>query len=588
MMRSHYATQVTESLIGQTVTVCGWAHRRRDHGGVIFVDLRDRSGLVQTVFHPDQQSAFKDAEGIRSEYVLMVKGLVAARPEGTINLNLPTGKIEIVCQELTILAKSQTPPFMLDGFHDTAEDIRLKYRYLDLRRDQMQERLQVRAKVTSFVRRYLEEQGFLDIETPMLTKATPEGARDYLVPSRTQVGNFFALPQSPQLFKQILMMAGFDRYYQIVRCFRDEDLRADRQPEFTQIDIEASFIEEKDIMNCVEAMVRELFHSVKNITIPNPLPVMTYAEAMRRFGSDKPDLRVPLEFIDVGDLLKQVDFKVFSAPANDPKGRVVALRVPQGGEALSRKAIDEYTAFVALYGAKGLAYIKVNDMAQGIAGLQSPILKFLPEAVVSEILIRTQAQNGDIVFFGADRDSVVNDAMGALRVKIGHDLKLLTDEWRFLWVIDFPMFEFDEKNNRWQAMHHPFTSPKINSLEELQDPGTLIARAYDLVLNGTELGGGSIRIHDTERQQAVFKTLGLTDEQAQEKFGFLLEAMRYGCPPHGGLALGLDRLIMLLCGASSIREVIAFPKTQSASCLMTGAPGSVESVQLKDLGIKMV
>ena len=589
MMRTHYSEQITESSIGQTVTVCGWIHRRRDHGGVIFLDIRDRTGLVQVVLHPDNADVFAIGEGVRSEYVLKITGTVAARPAGTINKDLVTGKVEVVTEKLDVLSKAQALPFVLDDFKEAniSEELRLKYRYLDLRRDVMQERLQFRAKVTSFMRRYLEAQGFLDLETPMLTRATPEGARDYLVPSRTQPGHFFALPQSPQLFKQIFMMSGFDRYYQIVRCFRDEDLRADRQPEFTQIDIEASFIDEKDMMSFVEGMVRSLFKDLKNIAFNNDFPVMTYAEAMRRFGSDKPDMRIPLEFVDVADLVKSVEFKVFSGPANDPKGRVVALRLPKGGD-LSRKAIDDYTQLVAQYGAKGLAYIKVVDMAQGKEGLQSPIIKFLPDDVISAILERVGAQNGDLIFFGADRGKVVEESLGALRIRLGRDLNLYTCEWAFLWVINFPMFEWDEKNLRWQAMHHPFTSPKIKAVEDLKNPENLEARAYDLVLNGIELGGGSIRIHDTAIQQAVFSAIGLSEEQAREKFGFLLDAIQFGCPPHGGLALGLDRLIMLMCGASSIRDVIAFPKTQSASCLMTGAPGLVDLSQLTELGVRVI
>ncbi len=586
-MRTHYSAKVTETCIGQTVTVCGWAHRRRDHGGVIFVDIRDRSGLLQTVYHPDNKTAFALAESIRSEFVIKVTGIVQKRPEGTANLDLATGHVELVCTTLVILAKSQPLPFGIENFQEIGEEVRLQHRYLDLRRDVMQQRLQFRARASAFIRRYLEGNGFLDLETPMLTRATPEGARDYLVPSRTKIGSFFALPQSPQLFKQLLMVSGFDRYYQIARCFRDEDLRADRQPEFTQIDIEASFVNEKDIMDLVETMIRQLFLELKGITIPNPIPTMTYAEAMRRFGSDKPDMRNPLEFVDVADLMQQVDFKVFSGPANNPKGRVVVLKVPGGAE-LSRKAIDDYTQRVARYGAKGLAYIKVIDIAQGKEGLNSPIVKFLPDDVIEQLLRRTQARNGDILFFGADKASVVNDAMGALRIQLGHDLNLLHSEWQLLWITDFPMFEWDEKNECWQSVHHPFTSPKVTDIAQLDAKDTLTAKAYDLVLNGVELGGGSIRIHDSTLQKAVFSAIGLTEEQANNKFGFLLEAMQYGCPPHGGLALGLDRLIMLLCGAMSIREVIAFPKTQTASCLMTGAPAPVERQQLVDLGVKII
>lgn len=586
-MRSHYCGHVTEELLEKSVTVTGWVNNRRDHGGVIFIDLRDRDGVVQVVFEPEQAKIFGLAESIRNEYVLAVTGTVRARPDGMVNPNLASGKIEVVATDLTILNSAQTPPFYPDSHQHVGEDVRLRYRYVDLRRPEMYQRLAFRSKVTHIMRNFLERHGFLDVETPMLTKATPEGARDYLVPSRTHPGQFFALPQSPQLFKQILMMAGFDRYYQIVRCFRDEDLRADRQPEFTQLDIEMSFINEADIQNLMEELLREIFSTLLHVELPNPFPRMTYAEAMRRFGSDKPDMRIPLEFVDVGDYLKAVDFKVFSGPANDPQGRVVALRLPQGCE-LTRKEIDEYTKFVGIYGAKGLAYIKVNDRAAGIDGLQSPILKFLPEDVVEQILKATEAQTGDVVFFGADREHIVNESLGALRVKLGHDRGLLQGEWEPLWVVDWPMFEEHVEGGQWQALHHPFTAPNVDDVEALAaNPGQCLSRAYDMVLNGTELGGGSIRIHTQQMQQTVFKILGINEEQAQEKFGFLLEALRYGCPPHGGIAFGLDRVVMLMTGAQSIRDVIAFPKTQTAACPMTSAPSNVDELQLKELNIRL-
>ncbi len=584
-MRSQYCGLVDESSLGQEVTLCGWVNKRRDHGGVIFIDLRDREGLVQVVFDPDLADVFETAEHVRNEYVLQVKGLVRDRPEGTINNELKSGKIEVLGQTLTVLNASDPIPFQLD--EEVNEDTRLTYRYIDLRRPEMQRRMQIRAKVSSFMRRFLEERGFLDIETPMLTKATPEGARDYLVPSRTHPGSFFALPQSPQIFKQLLMMSGMDRYYQIVRCFRDEDLRADRQPEFTQLDIETSFIDEEEIMGLTEDLMREMFAEIDNVELPNPFPRMTYAEAMQRYGSDKPDLRVPLELTDIGDLLAEVEFKVFSGPANDPKGRVAALRVPKGGE-LSRKEIDGYTEFVSRYGARGLAYVKVNTLSDGVAGLQSPILKFLPDEVAMEIMQRTGAEDGDIVFFGADKAGVVNDALGALRVKIGFDRDLADDSWQPLWVVDFPMFERDEKNDRWQALHHPFTAPATDDLDALnKDPGNTLSRAYDMVLNGTELGGGSIRIHDPKMQAEVFKLLGISDEEAEDKFGFLVKALNYGCPPHGGIAFGLDRLIMLMTGSSSIRDVMAFPKTQTAHCPLTQAPAEVSRKQLRELNIQV-
>ncbi|MCP5335710.1 MAG: aspartate--tRNA ligase [Oceanospirillaceae bacterium] len=583
-MRSHYCGEITEALAEQTVTFCGWVHRRRDHGGVIFLDVRDREGLVQVVFDPDTPEPFKLADSVRSEYVVQISGRVRLRPAGTANANMRSGQIEVLGKEITILNKAQTPPFPLDGYVDVGEDVRLRYRYLDLRRPEMQNNFRLRHKVSTVMRNFLDQEGFFDLETPILTRATPEGARDYLVPSRTHEGSFFALPQSPQLFKQLLMVAGFDRYYQVAKCFRDEDLRADRQPEFTQIDIEASFVNEEDIMGVAERMVRKIFLDQLNVDL-GVLPRMTYAEGMRRFGSDKPDLRIPMEMVDIADLLANVDFKVFAGPANDPKCRVAALRVPGGAE-LSRGKIDEYTKFVGIYGAKGLAYIKVNDIAQGEAGLNSPIIKFIGAEVTMEILKRVGAQNGDIVFFGADKAKIVNEAIGALRIKLGHDLNMLTCEWAPLWVVDFPMFDENDDGSL-TACHHPFTSPSC-SVEELEaNPATALSRAYDLVLNGVELGGGSIRIHDQEMQKRVFKILGITDEEADEKFGFLLDALKFGCPPHGGLAFGLDRMIMLMVGASSIREVIAFPKTQTAACLMTGAPGVVATKQLREVGIAL-
>ena len=587
-MRTHYCGEVTESLIDQEVTVCGWVHRRRDHGGVIFIDLRDREGLLQVVYDPDIEDAFATAESVRNEYVLQVKGLVRHRPEGTKNDKLVTGQIEILGKELTILNAADTPPFMLDVADDeVAEDIRLKYRYIDLRREPMQKRLKMRSDIVRTLRNFLDDNGFMDIETPMLTKATPEGARDYLVPSRTHENSFFALPQSPQLFKQLLMMSGMDRYYQIVRCFRDEDLRADRQPEFTQIDIETSFIDEEEIMSLTEYMMRGIFSQVLNVELPNPFPRMSYDEAIRRFGSDKPDMRISMELVDIADLLQDIEFKVFSGPAKDENGRVAAMRLPQGCK-LSRKDIDGYTNFVGIYGAKGLAYIKVNEVAKGVEGLQSPILKFLPDDAVMEIIKRTGAEDGDLVFFGADKAKIVNEALGALRVKLAEDLDLMEGDWEPLWVVDFPMFEWDEGGKRWHALHHPFTSPKESDIELLEsDPGKCYSRAYDMVLNGTELGGGSMRIYREEVQRKVFKALGISDEEAEEKFGFLLDALKFGCPPHGGIAFGLDRLVMLLSGAPSIRDVMAFPKTQSASCLLTQAPSAVSEAQLRELHIKL-
>lgn len=584
-MRSHYCGQVDETLLDQQVTLCGWVNRRRDHGGVIFIDLRDREGLVQVVFDPDRADVFQTAERARNEYVLQVVGKVRQRPAGTENANLRSGQIEILGLELNVLNAAETPPFQLDE-DNVGEETRLTYRYIDLRRPEMQKRMQTRAKVTGFLRRFLEDNGFLDIETPMLTKATPEGARDYLVPSRTHPGSFFALPQSPQLFKQLLMMSGMDRYYQFARCFRDEDLRADRQPEFTQLDIETSFMDDNAIMSMMETMMRATFKETLGVELPNPFPRMPYSEAMHRFGSDKPDMRIPLEFIEVSDLMESVEFKVFSAPAKDPNSRVVAMRLPKGGD-LSRKEIDDYTTFVGRYGAKGLAYIKVNDAAAGRDGLQSPILKFLPDETVSGIMERTGAQTGDLIFFGADKSRVVNDALGALRVKLGHDRGLVEGAWAALWVVDFPMFEWDDKDNRWVALHHPFTAPKGSPEDLLANPGQALSIAYDMVLNGTEVGGGSVRIHNMEMQKSVFKLLGISDEEAQEKFGFLLNALKYGCPPHGGLAFGLDRLIMLMTGSQSIRDVMAFPKTQTAACPLTDAPAEVNAKQLRELNIRV-
>ncbi len=586
-MRSHYCGDVNETLEGQTVTVTGWMHRRRDHGGVIFIDLRDREGLVQIVCNPEDADNFATAERVRSEYVLRVTGEVRLRPEGSENPELSSGKIEIVAKQLDILNSSETPPFPLTEQAEVSEDVRLRHRYIDLRRPEMLQKLQFRSRITSQLRRFLDERGFLDIETPILTKATPEGARDYLVPSRTHSGHFFALPQSPQLFKQLLMIAGMDRYYQVVRCFRDEDLRADRQPEFTQLDIEASFIDEETLMAMMEEMIRTLFATVLEEALPNPFPRMSYAEAMARFGSDKPDLRIDLELVEISDLMKEVDFKVFAQPANDDKSRVAALRVPDGNR-LSRKEIDDYTQYVAIFGAKGLAYIKINDINAGREGLQSPILKFLPDEVIAAILERTQAKTGDLIFFGADKAHIVNEALGALRVKLGHDLGLVKHSWQPLWVVGFPMFEWDDKANRWTALHHPFTAPREEDMDKLaSDPGQCLSRAYDMVLNGTELGGGSIRIHQAEVQSKVFELLGISEEEANDKFGFLLEALKYGCPPHGGLAFGLDRLVMLMTGSASIRDVMAFPKTQSASCPLTNAPGPVSDKQLKELNIRL-
>ncbi|OZB14491.1 MAG: aspartate--tRNA ligase [Marinobacter sp. 34-60-7] len=583
-MRSHYCGGINESHIDQEVTLCGWVHRRRDHGGVIFLDLRDRDGISQVVVDPDTPESFALAEKVRSEFVVQVTGRVRRRPAGTENNNMPTGQVELLGKHLVILNAAATPPFPLDEHVDVGEDVRLRYRFVDLRRPEMLNRLRFRSRVTSYIRNFLDSRGFMDVETPILTRATPEGARDYLVPSRTHEGSFFALPQSPQLFKQLLMVSGVDRYYQIAKCFRDEDLRADRQPEFTQVDIEASFIDEETLMGLNEEMIRSLFKDVLDVELPE-FPRMPYAEAMSRYGSDKPDLRIPLELLDVGDLVESVDFKVFAGPAKDPKGRVAALRVPKGSE-LTRKQIDDYTKFVGIYGAKGLAYIKVNELAKGVEGLQSPIVKFLGDDVAMAIMERVGAEDGDIVFFGADKATVVNEALGALRIKVGHDLNMLTTEWAPMWVVDFPMFE-ELPDGSLTAIHHPFTAPSCTPAELAADPANALSRAYDMVLNGTELGGGSIRIHNEQMQQEVFRILGIGEEEAREKFGFLLDALKFGCPPHGGLAFGLDRLVMLMTGATSIRDVIAFPKTQSATCLMTQAPGEVDEKQLKELHIRL-
>ncbi len=583
-MRSHLCGVLNSEHIDQTVTLCGWVDRRRDHGGVIFLDVRDRAGIVQVVFDPDTAEAFALADRVRSEYVLKITGRVRARTEATINPNMATGQIEVLGKELVILNQADTPPFQLDEHTSVSEEVRLHYRYMDLRRSEMQQRLVLRSKITSAVRASLEAQGFLDIETPILTRATPEGARDYLVPSRTHPGQFFALPQSPQLFKQLLMVSGFDRYYQIAKCFRDEDLRADRQPEFTQIDIEASFIDESDIMGITETMIRDLFSSVLNVDLGD-FPRMTYADAMERFGSDKPDLRIPYELVSVDDLMQQVDFKVFKAPADDPEGRVAALKI-DGGAQLSRKVIDDYTDYVGIYGAKGLAWVKVNQLADGVAGLQSPILKFMPDEIVMSLMERIGAKDGDIVFFGAGKRQMVEESMGALRIKVGHDMGAVAAGWAPLWVVDFPMFE-KAGDGSWTALHHPFTSPSCTPEELEANPGQALSRAYDMVLNGTELGGGSIRIHDQAMQRAVFRVLGIEAEEAEEKFGFLLQALKYGAPPHGGLAFGLDRLVMLMTGAQSIRDVIAFPKTQSAACVMTDAPGTVDAKALRELNIRL-
>lgn len=584
MQRTTYCGLVTTAHLEQEITLYGWVDRRRDHGGVIFLDLRDREGIVQVVFDPDAGDFFNQADRVRSEYVLQVTGVVRARSEATVNPNMATGEVEVYGTQLEILNSAATPPFQMDEHITVGEDVRLKHRYMDLRRVEMQNSLRFRSKITNSIRNYLDDNGFLDIETPIMTRATPEGARDYLIPSRTHPGQFFAMPQSPQLFKQLLMVAGFDRYYQIAKCFRDEDLRADRQPEFTQIDIEASFIDEDEIMSMAETMISNIFADHKGVKF-DKFPRMTYAEAMDRFGSDKPDLRIPLELVEIKDLLKDIEFKVFAGPANDPACRVTALKVA-GGSEISRKQIDDYTKFVGIYGAKGLAWIKVNAIENGIEGLQSPIIKFLGDEVTMNIMQRLDASNGDIVFFGADKSNVVSEALGALRCKIGEDLNLYTCEWAPLWVVDFPMFETTD-SGALTPLHHPFTAPSCHAEALKNNPAEALSRAYDMVLNGVELGGGSIRIHDQQMQAVVFEVLGIDEAEQQEKFGFLLDALQYGAPPHGGLAFGLDRLIMLMVGAESIRDVIAFPKTQSAACLMTDAPGSVETAQLRELNIKL-
>lgn len=585
-MRTNYCGAINTRYLNETITLYGWVHRRRDHGGVIFIDLRDREGLVQIVCDPDNAETFQTGEKLRNEFVIKITGRVRPRPEGTINLSLFSGEIEVLAESIEVLNASQTPPFQMDD-DNLSEAIRLEYRYLDLRRPVMQSNLRLRHKVAMAVRVFLDEHGFIDVETPILTKSTPEGARDYLVPSRVNTGHFFALPQSPQLFKQLLMVSGFDRYYQISRCFRDEDLRADRQPEFTQIDIETSFLTDDEIMTLMEEMIRHLFRTVTNIDLPNPFPRLTYAEAIFNYGTDKPDLRIPLVLTELTDIMKEVSFKVFREAAEQENGRVAALRVPKGGT-LSRKEIDDYTNFVAIYGAKGLAYIKVNAIDKGLEGLQSPILKFLPEETVKTILTRTKAQDGDLIFFGADKSKVVNESLGALREKIGHDHGHLEPDWKPLWVVDFPMFEWDENDKRWQALHHPFTSPADGHEDLLEaNPGKALSKAYDMVLNGSEIGGGSVRIHRQDIQSKVFRALDISAEEAQEKFSFLLNALQYGAPPHGGIAFGLDRILAMMAGVESIRDVIAFPKTQRAQCLLTNAPDAVDEKQLRELHIRL-
>lgn len=583
-MRDKKTLEVSTSLIDQTITVCGWVNKRRDHGGVIFVDLRDCDGLLQVVFNPEDKAVFEKAETLRSEYIIAVKGRVRARPAGMVNPEMATGEVELVAENLIIFSAPQAPAFVLED-EKVGEETRLKYRYLDLRRSQMQKNIRFRAKVNRFIRDYFDDNGFAEIETPMLIKTTPEGSRDYLVPSRVHKGSFYALPQSPQIFKQLLMMSGFEKYYQIVRCFRDEDLRADRQPEFTQLDVEMSFCDEEAVKQVAEKLIRDLFKTLLDVQLPEQFPVMTYQEAMQRYGSDKPDLRIPLELVDVEDVLKTAEFKVFADPANNPSGRVTVLRLPKGCEQLSRKQIDEYGEYVKTFGAKGLAYIKVNDLSAGLAGLQSPILKFLTEELVQAVLNAVDAETGDILFFGAGPKTIVTESMGALRLKLGHDLDLVAPGWKPLWVVDFPLCE--ESEGRWQAMHHPFTAPKTADPEVLLNtaPDEMLARAYDIVLNGSEIGGGSIRIHDRAMQDALFKLLGISEEEAEQKFGFLLTALQYGCPPLGGFALGLDRLVMLMVGGQSIRDVIAFPKTQNANCLMSHAPSKADTEQLCELGL---
>lgn len=586
-LRSHTCVQINESLIDQVITVSGWAHRRRDHGGVIFIDLRDASALLQVVIDPDAVEAFKIADTVRNEHVLRVTAKVRARPEGTTNPDMPTGMVEVYATEIEVLNRSAPIPFQLDET-DVSEAVRLKYRYLDLRREPMQKIFRLRSGVTKYFRDFMESNDFVDIETPILTKSTPEGARDYLVPSRVHAGDFFALPQSPQLFKQLLMVAGFERYYQIARCFRDEDLRADRQPEFTQLDVETSFMNEDEIMAMMEDMIRGLFKAKLGVDLPAEFPRMTYADSVEKYGIDRPDLRIPLTLVSVTDLMREVEFKVFSGPANSDNGRVAALRIPNGNAKLTRREIDGYADFVANYGAKGLAYIKVNDLSAGREGLQSPIVKNLPDDVLTNVMQRVEAQDGDLIFFGADTEKVVNDSLAALRVKLGKDLDLIEGQWSPMWVVDFPMFERDEDSGRWSSLHHPFTAPKIDQIDQLDtDPGNVLSRAYDMVLNGTEIGGGSIRIHQTEVQKQAFTALGIDDQEAEEKFGFLLDALRYGAPPHGGMAFGIDRIVAMMSEVDSIRDVIAFPKTQKASCLLTAAPSGVDKNQLRDLHIRL-